>query len=93
MDRLLLEIGAFCSEGPHLFPDDALNRSAGSRNHRGNHREKLLRNLRDEVPHGVAVMVEQMKERADKGLVDLFVTIVCERESHKRMIIGKGGAA
>jgi GTP-binding protein Era len=41
----------------------------------------------------VAVMVEQMKERADKGLVDLFVTIVCERESHKRMIIGKGGAA
>lgn len=55
-------------------------------------REKLLLNLRDELPHGTAVMVEKFKEREEGGLIDIEVTIFCEKKSHKGMIIGKGGA-
>ena len=54
-------------------------------------REKALRLLQDEIPHGIAVTIEQMKER-DKGIFDIEATIVCERDSHKGIIIGKGGA-
>ena len=54
-------------------------------------REKLLRNLRDEIPHGTAVSVESMKEREGQDLIDIEAQIYCERESHKGMIIGKGG--
>ena len=46
---------------------------------------------RDEIPHGIAVTIEQMKER-DNGIFDIEATIVCERDSHKGIIIGKGGA-
>ena len=54
-------------------------------------REKALRLLQDEIPHGIAVTIEQMKER-DNGIFDIEATIVCERDSHKGSIIGKGGA-
>lgn len=54
-------------------------------------REKALRLLQDEIPHGIAVTIEQMKER-DSGIFDIEATIVCERDSHKGIIIGKGGA-
>ena len=54
-------------------------------------REKALRLLQDEIPHGIAVTIEQMKER-DNGIFDIESTIVCERDSHKGIIIGKGGA-
>ena len=54
-------------------------------------REKALRLLSDEIPHGIAVTVEKMSERQD-GLFDIEATIVCERDSHKGIIIGKGGA-
>ena len=53
--------------------------------------EKALRLLQDEIPHGIAVTIEQMKER-DNGIFDIEATIVCERDSHKGIIIGKGGA-
>ena len=55
-------------------------------------REKLLELLRDEVPHGIAVSVEQMSERDDKDILDVSAVIYCERASHKGIIIGKGGA-
>ncbi len=55
-------------------------------------REKALRLLNDEIPHGIAVEVERMKERPDGRLIDIEATIVCERESHKGIIIGKQGA-
>lgn len=55
-------------------------------------REKALRALKDEVPHGIAVAIEQMKTREDKRIVDIDATIVCERDSHKGIIIGKQGA-
>ena len=54
-------------------------------------REKLLLNMRDEIPHGTNVEVESFKERTDKNLIDISVVIYCERKSHKGMIIGKQG--
>ena len=55
-------------------------------------REKALLYMRDEIPHGIAVVVERFKERPGTDLVDIDVNIYCERESHKGMVIGKGGA-
>ena len=55
-------------------------------------REKALRLLDDEIPHGIAVAIERMKERPDGHLVDIDATIICERDSHKGIIIGKQGA-
>lgn len=54
-------------------------------------REKALRLLNDEIPHGIAVTIEKMKERPN-GILDIEASLVCERESHKGIIIGKGGA-
>jgi GTP-binding protein Era len=54
-------------------------------------REQLLHLLSEEVPHGIAVSVEEMKERDDKDLLDISAVIYCERDSHKGIIIGKGG--
>lgn len=54
-------------------------------------REKILKNLRDEIPHGVAVLIDSMKKRDNKDLYDIDATIVCEKDSHKGMIIGKKG--
>ncbi|MBQ4346734.1 MAG: KH domain-containing protein [Oscillospiraceae bacterium] len=55
-------------------------------------REQMLCRLQDEVPHGVAVVTEQFSERDDKDILNISVTIYCERESHKRIIIGKNGS-
>lgn len=55
-------------------------------------REKALRCLSDEIPHGIAVTIEVMREREDGSMWDIEATIVCERDSHKGIIIGKGGA-
>ena len=54
-------------------------------------REKALRLLSDEIPHGIAVTIEKMKERPN-GIIDIDASIVCERDSHKGIIIGKGGS-
>ena len=53
-------------------------------------REKALRMMSDEIPHGIAVTIERMIER-DNGMFDIDATIICERESHKGIVIGKGG--
>jgi GTP-binding protein era len=55
-------------------------------------REQALRCLDEEIPHGIAVSIDQMKWRADGSIVDIDATIVCERDSHKGIIIGKGGS-
>ncbi len=55
-------------------------------------REKSLHALDEEIPHGIAVTIEQMKERKKGGIIDIEATIICERDSHKGIIIGKGGA-
>lgn len=55
-------------------------------------REKALRLLSQEIPHGIAVVIERMKTRKNGNIVDIEAVIICERESHKRIIIGKKGA-
>ena len=55
-------------------------------------REKALKLLNEEIPHGIAVSIDLMKQRQQGGLWDIEATIICERDSHKGIIIGKGGA-
>jgi len=55
-------------------------------------REQLLKHLEQEIPHGIAVVIEKMREREGAGLMDIEATIFCERETHKGMVIGKNGA-
>ena len=90
-DTLLEELRAYAVPGPHYFPDDAYTDMPEKTLVGEVIREKMLLNLRDEIPHGIAVTVEKFKERPDKNLIDIDVNIYCERESHKGMIIGKGG--
>lgn len=54
-------------------------------------REKALRSLSEEIPHGIAVSIDKMRERTKGNIVDIDATIICERDSHKGIIIGKGG--
>lgn len=89
---LLKELEPFCSEGEHFFPDDTLTDQPERAVAAEMIREKLLRNLRDEIPHGTAVMIEMMREREVGDMMDIEATIVCERDAHKGIIIGKGGA-
>lgn len=78
-------------EGPHFFPDDTLTDQPEKVICAEIIREKLLINMQDEIPHGIAVSIEKMREREDKEIIDMEATIFCERKSHKGMIIGKGG--
>ena len=55
-------------------------------------REKALHALDDEIPHGIAVYIDRMKERRGQNIIDIDATIVCERDAHKGIIIGKGGS-
>ena len=83
------------AEGPHFFPDDKFTDQPEKVIMAEIIREKALRNLNDEVPHGVAVTIEQLGEREDRSgeaILDITATIFCERESHKGIIIGKGGS-
>ena len=81
----------FAVESPHYFPDDAYTDMPEKALVAEVLREKMLLNLRDEIPHGTAVPVERFKERGDKDIIDIDVNIYCEKKSHKGMIIGKGG--
>ena len=83
------------AEGPHFFPDDKFTDQPEKVIMAEIIREKALRNLNDEVPHGVAVTIEQLGEREDRSgeaILDITATIFCERESHKGISIGKGGS-
>lgn len=75
-----------------IFPGRYDNGSAGKIIAGEIIREKFLNLLEDEVPHGIAVTVEQMREREEKELLDINAVIYCERESHKGIIIGKNGS-
>ena len=78
--------------GPHYFPDDMLTDQPERVLAAEIVREQLLYLLQDEVPHGIAVVTEQFSERQDKDILNISVLIYCERESHKRIIIGKQGS-
>ena len=86
------ELMQLAQPGPHYFPEDMLTDQPERVLAAEIVREQLLRMLNDEVPHGVAVVTEQFHERDDKDILNVSVTIYCERESHKRIIIGKNGA-
>lgn len=90
-DELFAMLKPYGNEGPHYFDDDAFTDMPEKELVAELVREKALLFLREEVPHGIAVVVERFKERPDKDLVDIDVDIYCERKSHKGMIIGKGG--
>ncbi|HEX3016704.1 MAG TPA: GTPase Era [Caproicibacter sp.] len=87
------ELERLAQPGGHFFDDDALTDQPERVLASEIIREKLLRLLSSEVPHGVAVSVEKMTERDDKSnITDILATIYCEKESHKGIIIGKNGA-
>ena len=91
IEELLAECSRFAQEGPHLFPEDATSDQPERQMMAEIIREKLLRLLDKEVPHGVAVSIEKMKER-ENGIIDIDATIFCERDTHKGIIIGKQGS-
>ena len=90
-DELFAMLKPYGNEGPHYFDDDAFTDMPEKELVAELVREKALLFLREEVPHGIAVVVERFKERPDKDLIDIDVDIYCERKSHKGMTIGKGG--
>ena len=92
VDRLMDKIDSYALEGPHYFDDDAVTDVPEKVIVAEIVREKLLLNMRDEIPHGTNVEVEQFKERKGREIIDISVVIYCERKSHKGMIIGKQGA-
>lgn len=91
-DLLLKLIQDQAQEGPHFFPSDTLTDQPEKVIAAEIIREKVLRNMRDEIPHGTAVVIERMRERAGKDILDIDATILCEKASHKGMIIGKQGS-
>ena len=84
-------LSQYAVEGPHYVPEDAYTDMPEKALVSEILREKMLLNLRDEIPHGIAVTVERFKERPERSIIDIDVNIYCERKSHKGMIIGKGG--
>ena len=92
VDIVIDEIIKLAEESPHFFPDDMITDQPEKVLAAEMIREKLLMLLNDEVPHGIAVGVEEMSEREDKDILDISAVIYCEKESHKGIVIGKGGA-
>jgi len=95
-DILMKEIYKYMPEGPMYYDEDTVTDQPERQIVAELVREKALRLLDDEIPHGVAVSIERMKERpaggSNGGMIDIDATIVCERDTHKGIIIGKGGS-
>lgn len=90
--ELIDEMKKLSFESPHFFPDDTLTDQPERVLAAEIIREKILRLMDKEIPHGIAVSIEKMREREDADILDIEATIYCERESHKGMVIGKKGA-
>ncbi len=91
LEELMAELDKYAVEGPHFFPEDMITDQPERQICAELVREQLLQCLDKEIPHGTAVEVTRFSER-DNGLVDLEVTIYCEKDSHKGIIIGKKGS-
>jgi GTP-binding protein Era len=89
-DLLLKKIESYAVSGPHFFADDAFTNLSEKEIAAEIVREKLLLNMRDEIPHGTNVDVENFKRRGN--IVDISVVIYCDKPNHKGMIIGKNGS-
>ena len=90
VEGIMQELDPLLTESVHFFPDDYITDQPERRIFAEMIREKALRLLDDEIPHGVAVSIEDFKE--EKNLLSVRAEIYCEKESHKRIIIGKNGA-
>ena len=91
LDELMAQLDKYAVEGPQLFPDDMISDQPEKQICAELVREKLLLCLDKEIPHGTAIEVTKFSER-DNGIIDMDVTIFCEKASHKGIIIGKNGA-
>ncbi len=92
MDALKGELINLAEDSEFFFPEDTLTDQPERVLASEMIREKLLHRLNEEIPHGIAVSIEKMREREDKPILDIEAVIYCERESHKGIIIGKKGA-
>lgn len=91
MADLVDEMKKTAFDSPHFFPDDTLTDQPERVLAAEMIREKILRLMDKEIPHGIAVSIEKMSERKDKPILDIDAVIYCERETHKGMVIGKNG--
>ena len=91
LEGLLEMIFKYLPYGPKFYDDDTVTDQPQRQIVAEMIREKALRCLEEEIPHGIAVSIEQMKERPGGEITDIEATIICERESHKGIVIGKGG--
>ncbi len=91
-DELLRTIFAYLEDGPQYYDADTITDQPERAIVAEMIREKALRSLDKEVPHGIAVVIDRMKDREQGNIVDIDATIICERDSHKGIIIGKQGA-
>lgn len=91
-DELLKIIFQYLEEGPQYYDEDTITDQPERAIVAEMIREKALRSLDKEVPHGIAVVIDRMKDRESGNIVDIDATIICERDSHKGIIIGKQGA-
>ena len=82
----------YLSYGPMFYDEDTVTDQPERQIVAELIREKALHALDEEIPHGIAVSVDKMRERKGAGITDIDATIICERESHKGIIIGKGGS-
>lgn len=92
MADLVDEMKKTAFDSPHFFSDDTLTDQPERVLAAEMIREKILRLMDKEIPHGIAVSIEKMSERKDKPILDIDAVIYCERETHKGMVIGKNGA-
>lgn len=90
-DTVIEQIFKYLPYGPQFYDEDTVTDQPQRQIVAEMIREKALRSLNEEIPHGIAVTIEKMKERPDGNVVDIEATIICERDSHKGIIIGKGG--
>lgn len=89
--ELIRTIFKYLPQGPMYYDEDTITDQPEKQITAELIREKALRLLSDEIPHGIAVAIDSMKERKDGSMMDIDATIVCERDSHKGIIIGKNG--
>ena len=92
LDTLMQEIFDRLPFGPMYYDEDTITEETEREIAAEYIREKCLRNLDKEIPHGIAVVIDKMRTRPDGRLIDIEATIICEKESHKGIIIGKNGA-
>ena len=91
LEDLMAQLQTYAAEGPQLFPDGMTTDQPDAQVCAEIVREKMLLCLEKEIPHGTAVEVTRFTEREDTGIIDLDVTIYCEKASHRGIIIGKHG--